>query len=83
MSHLADCNFRPRLIEMFDRPPMLGYKRERVQMLRLKDERIEIQGKWANIRSIVQGLLNDGWKVMGEATGEPSGFKFTEVTLER
>lgn len=68
---------------MFDRPPMLGYKSEAVQMLRLKDERIEIQGKWQNIRHLIAGLLADGWRIKDELTGEPSGFKFTEVTLER
>ena len=49
----------------------------------LKDEIISIEGKWANVRNIVQDLLDDGWRIKGEATGEPSGFKFTEVTLTR
>lgn len=49
----------------------------------LKDEIISIEGKWANIRRLVQGLTEDGWKVIGEPTGEPSGFKFTEVELTR
>lgn len=42
-----------------------------------------IEGKWAQIRNIVQNLLDDGWKYTDEPTGEPSGFQFTEVTLQR
>jgi hypothetical protein len=45
--------------------------------------RIAIEGKWANIRNIVQSLLDDGWRYTAEPTGEPSGFQFTEVEMER
>jgi len=47
------------------------------------DSKILIEGKWANIRGLVQDLLDDGWKYTAEPTGEPSGFKFTELHLER
>lgn len=47
------------------------------------DSKILIEGKWQNIRRLVQDLLDDGWKYTDEPTGEPSGFQFTEVTLQR
>lgn len=59
------------------------FRSEAVKVSRPKDDRILIEGRWANIRRLVQGLTDDGWKVIGEPTGEPSGFKFTEVELKR
>lgn len=47
------------------------------------DGKILIEGKWQNIRRLVQDLLDDGWKYTAEPTGEPSGFQFTQVELTR
>ena len=56
------------------------------QVMRSQDEHretIRIQGKWSNIRRIVRELIEDGWRYRVEPTGEPSGFHFTDVELER
>jgi hypothetical protein len=47
----------------------------------MKIKRIQIEGKWANIRQYVENLIRDGWTEMIR-TGEPT-FKVTRVELMR
>lgn len=47
----------------------------------MKPERLSIEGKWQNIRRMIQGLLEDGWTM---ASIEPNDtFTFTIVELTR
>lgn len=44
--------------------------------------KISLQGKWQDLNRLVKRLIDQGW-VMTECDGSLSGFKWTDVVLEK